>query len=45
MPRTAKRALVLAVMALAMTGLTACNAVKGLGRDIQSVGEAADREM
>lgn len=39
------RALMLAVMALAITGLSACNTVKGLGRDIQSVGEAADREI
>jgi len=37
------------VIALAATGLalgaTACNTVKGLGRDIESVGEAGDKAM
>lgn len=45
MRHNAQRALVLAVMALAITGLAACNTVKGLGRDIQSVGEAGEREL
>ena len=35
------------LLACAMTslvlGATACNTVKGLGRDIESVGEAGDR--
>lgn len=35
------------VLALAVTGValtaSACNTVKGLGRDIESVGEAGDR--
>jgi len=26
-------------------GATACNTVKGAGRDVESVGEAADRAM
>lgn len=39
------RALVLVAAALALVGLSACNTVKGLGRDIESVGEAADREI
>ena len=29
--------------AAVMLGATACNTVKGLGRDIESVGEAGDR--
>lgn len=37
------------LLACAMTslvlGATACNTVKGLGRDIQSVGEAGDRAV
>mgnify|MGYP000954407047 CR=1 FL=1 len=37
------------VIALAATGLalgaTACNTLKGLGRDIESVGEAGDKAM
>jgi predicted small secreted protein len=35
------------VMALALSGLTlsaaACNTVKGVGEDVESVGEAGDR--
>lgn len=35
------------ILALAATGVlltaTACNTVKGLGRDVESVGEAGDR--
>ncbi len=34
----------LGVAAIAMTA-TACNTVKGLGRDIESVGEAGDRAI
>lgn len=34
----------LTVGAIALT-TTACNTVKGLGRDIQSVGEAGDRAI
>lgn len=37
------------IFALAATGIvlgtTACNTVKGLGRDIQSVGEAGDKAI
>lgn len=37
------------VIALAVSGLVlgsaACNTVKGVGRDIQSVGEAGDRAV
>ena len=29
-------------MAIMALGLTGCNAVKGLGRDIESVGQAGD---
>lgn len=31
-----------ASLALAVTALGACNTVKGLGRDIESVGQAGD---
>lgn len=35
------------IIALALSGValsaTACNTVKGLGRDVESVGEAGDR--
>lgn len=31
-----------ASLALAVTALSACNTVKGLGRDIESVGQAGD---
>ena len=34
----------LALTSLAL-GASACNTVKGLGRDIESVGEAGDRAM
>ncbi|MFN4112964.1 MAG: Entericidin EcnA/B family protein [Sphingomonadaceae bacterium] len=40
MPR--KIALTLGLAALSLTA-TACNTVKGLGRDIESIGEAGDR--
>ena len=33
----------LAVVVIAALALTACNTVKGAGRDIQSVGEAGER--
>ncbi len=37
------------ILALAVTGIVlsaaACNTVKGVGRDIQSVGEAGDRAI
>jgi len=33
----------LAILALSLVGLTACNTVKGVGRDIESVGEAGDK--
>lgn len=38
-----------AIMALALSGValtaTACNTVKGAGRDIESVGEAGDKAI
>lgn len=39
-----KTLLLLAAGAITLTA-SACNTVKGLGRDIESVGEAADRAM
>ena len=33
------------IAALAFATLAGCNTVKGVGRDIQSVGEAADRAI
>ncbi|AZI34605.1 hypothetical protein NT2_02_01940 [Caenibius tardaugens NBRC 16725] len=37
------------ILALALGGIaitaTACNTVKGVGRDVESVGEAADRAL
>lgn len=39
-----KFVIALAVGAVAMTA-TACNTVKGMGRDIESVGEAGDRAI
>ncbi|MBO9379666.1 entericidin A/B family lipoprotein [Sphingomonas histidinilytica] len=35
--------LAVTVLGCALLALCACNTVKGLGRDIQSVGEAGDR--
>lgn len=35
----------LAFLVLSLVGLGACNAVKGLGQDIESVGEAGDRAI
>ena len=39
-----KTILLLAAGAIALTA-SACNTVKGVGRDIESVGEAADRAI
>ncbi|MEQ1498349.1 MAG: entericidin A/B family lipoprotein [Novosphingobium sp.] len=40
------RTIALSLAATSMLlGLAACNTVKGLGRDIQSVGEAGDRAI
>jgi len=39
-----KTLLLLAVSAVAFTA-SACNTVKGVGRDIQSVGEAGERAL
>lgn len=39
-----KMLLLLAASTIALTA-SACNTVKGLGRDIESVGEAADRAI
>jgi entericidin A len=36
------RIAVIATLAIATLALGACNAVKGLGRDIESVGQAGD---
>lgn len=36
------RIALVASLALAVTALSACNTVKGLGRDIESVGQAGD---
>ncbi len=33
------------VISAALVTLTACNTVKGIGRDIESVGEAGDRAI
>jgi predicted small secreted protein len=35
----------LALAALSLVGLSACNTVKGLGQDVESVGEAGDRAI
>ena len=35
----------IAALTLALATLSACNTVKGLGRDIESVGEAGDRAI
>jgi predicted small secreted protein len=34
-----------ATLAIAVVALGACNAVKGLGRDIESVGQAGDEAL
>jgi entericidin A len=39
------RIAVIATLAIATMALGACNAVKGLGRDIESVGQAGDEAV
>ena len=39
------RIAVIATLAIATLALGACNAVKGLGRDIESVGQAGDEAL
>lgn len=39
-----KLTVILAIAAITMTA-SACNTVKGLGRDIESAGEAGDKAM
>lgn len=39
------KALLLTVLGMAILALPACNTVKGLGRDIESVGQAGDDMM
>jgi predicted small secreted protein len=41
----AMRKIVAATLIAASLMLSACNTVKGLGRDIESVGEAGDRAI
>ena len=38
-----KKMIAVAALGAAVVTLAACNTVKGLGRDIESVGEAGDR--
>lgn len=40
-----KKSVAIAILAIAAITLGACSTVKGLGRDIESVGEAGDRAM
>ncbi|AKH43262.1 putative small secreted protein [Altererythrobacter atlanticus] len=40
-----RKSIALAALVLAAVTLSACNTVKGLGRDIESVGEAGDRAI
>jgi len=40
-----RKTLAIALLVLAASALSACNTVKGLGRDIESVGEAGDRAI
>lgn len=40
-----RRIALVASLALAVTVLSACNTVKGLGRDIESVGQAGDEAL
>jgi entericidin A len=37
--------LAIAALAIVALGLSACNTVKGLGRDIESVGQAGDEAI
>ena len=39
------RIALVASLALAMSALSACNAVNGLGQDIESVGQAGDEAI
>jgi entericidin A len=39
------RIVIAASLALTLTALSACNTVKGLGRDIESVGQAGERAI
>jgi len=39
------RILAISTLAFAVMALGACNTVKGLGRDIESVGEAGERAL
>ena len=40
-----KKIVLIAAVAAALATLTACNTVKGIGQDIESVGEAGDRVL
>ncbi|MBB4641040.1 entericidin A [Rhizorhapis suberifaciens] len=40
-----KKTAIIAALSIAMTLLAACNTVKGVGRDIESVGQAGDDAM
>lgn len=40
-----KKIIAVAALGASVVTLTACNTVKGLGRDIESVGEAGDRAI
>ena len=40
-----KKLVAVVALGAAVTTLAACNTVKGLGRDIESVGEAGDRAI
>jgi len=40
-----RRTVALLVASLALTALTACNTVQGVGRDIESVGRAGENVM
>lgn len=40
-----KKLIAVAVLGASVVVLTGCNTVKGLGRDIESVGEAGDRAI
>lgn len=39
------RKIAIATLAIVALGLSGCNAVKGLGQDIQSVGQAGDEAI
>ncbi|MBN8502073.1 MAG: entericidin A/B family lipoprotein [Sphingomonadales bacterium] len=41
----ARKIILACVVSSLMLGTAACNTVKGLGRDIESVGEAGDRAI